>query len=94
MTAGGNCGWPSAEGVVYTGAKLGLQHQNKLLYADFSKNWTKELTCTSGYSSCGSEETFMTDVGGTTRLAQGPDGNLYAVSNTDNVIYKISRRLP
>jgi glucose/arabinose dehydrogenase len=25
-------------------------------------------------------------------IEQGPDGNLYVVSNTDNVIYKISRR--
>jgi hypothetical protein len=25
-------------------------------------------------------------------IEQGPDGNLYVVSNTDNAIYKISRR--
>ena len=25
-------------------------------------------------------------------IEQGPDGNLYVVSNTDNVIYRISRR--
>jgi len=27
-------------------------------------------------------------------IEQGPDGNLYVVSNTDNVIYKISRVSP
>jgi len=30
----------------------------------------------------------------TPSIEQGPDGNLYVVSNTDNVIYRISRRLP
>jgi glucose/arabinose dehydrogenase len=30
----------------------------------------------------------------TTDIRQGPDGNLYVVSNTDNVIYRISRTPP
>ena len=30
--------------------------------------------------------------GTTTAIEQGPDGNLYVVSLTDNTIYKISRR--
>ncbi len=33
-----------------------------------------------------------TGFGITPDIEQGPDGNLYVVSNTDNVIYKISRR--
>src|SRR5262249_56497768 len=32
-----------------------------------------------------------TGFGITTDIEQGPDGNLYVVSNTDNAIYKISR---
>lgn len=30
----------------------------------------------------------------TPSIEQGPDGNLYVVSNTDNTIYRISRRPP
>lgn len=35
-----------------------------------------------------------TGFGITTSIEQGPDGNLYVVSNTDNVIYRISRVPP
>jgi hypothetical protein len=35
-----------------------------------------------------------TGFGITPDIEQGPDGNLYVVSNTDNVIYKISRVTP
>jgi hypothetical protein len=35
-----------------------------------------------------------TNFGITTDIEQGPDGNLYVVSNTDNAIYKISRLNP
>lgn len=34
-----------------------------------------------------------TGFGITTDIVQGPDGNLYVVSNTDNAIYRISRNL-
>jgi glucose/arabinose dehydrogenase len=33
-----------------------------------------------------------TGFGTTTDIEQGPDGNLYVVSITDNAIYKISRK--
>jgi glucose/arabinose dehydrogenase len=35
-----------------------------------------------------------TGFGTTTSIEQGPDGNLYTVSLTDNAIYRISRRAP
>jgi hypothetical protein len=45
--------------------------------ADFNQDWIKELTCTSGYSSCGSAQMFDNQAGATVELLQGPDGNIY-----------------
>jgi glucose/arabinose dehydrogenase len=110
VTAGGNYGWPLAEGpqtfspcascvspiyayphngtyasitsvLVYTGSTFGTSFQNKVFIADFSQGWIQELTCTSGYSSCGSARMFDPGTGvlfdGPVELLQGPDGNIY-----------------
>ena len=66
--------------MVYTGSTFGPAWKNTLFFADFNQRWIKTLTCSSGFSSCGNEQLFMSDVGGTTRLAVGPDGNIYQLT--------------
>jgi VCBS repeat-containing protein len=120
VTAGGNYGWPNAEGVcpgpgvcapgsdfgsfvnpiyayphttdplfhngsitsviVYTGSLFGESYQNKVFIADYTLGWIKVLTCTSDYSSCGSETIFDNQAGTTVRLAQEADGDIYQLT--------------
>jgi glucose/arabinose dehydrogenase len=120
VTAGGNYGWPNAEGVcpgpgvcapasdfgsfvnpiyayphstdplfqngsitsviVYTGSLFGESYQNKVFIADFTLGWIKLLTCTSDYSSCGSETIFDNQAGATVKLAQEADGDIYQLT--------------
>ena len=48
---------------------------------------------TAKYSGTESETlTIGTGFGATPDIKQGPDGNLYVVSVTDNVVYQISRK--
>jgi hypothetical protein len=48
------------------------------LIADINQARIQQLTCTADYSSCGSPTAFTFGApGGTVKLAQGPDGNIY-----------------
>ena len=66
--------------LVYDGSAFGPAWKNTLFFADFSHRWIKTVTCTNGFTSCGNEQMFMSNVGGTTRLAVGPDGNIYQLT--------------
>jgi aldose sugar dehydrogenase len=63
---------------------------NLVFFADFNKGWIQVLDCTAGYASCGSASIFDAQAGQTTRLIQGPDGNIYQLTLDG----KISRIAP
>ena len=67
--------------MVYTGPGSAGGAQHTVLIADFNQGWVKQLTCTSDYSSCSSATMFNDAApGGTVKLAQGPDGNIYQLT--------------
>ena len=67
--------------MVYTGLGSAGGAQHTVLIADSNQGWVKQLTCTSDYSSSGSATTFNDAApGGTVKLAQGPDGNIYQLT--------------
>ncbi len=113
VTAGGNYGWPGAEGIctssctgkinpiytyahgagaaftsvlVYNGGTLGADYQNKVFIADLVKGWIKVLTCTPGFTSCGDAQDFDPQAGSTLVLAQGPDGNIYQLTYSGELV--------
>ena len=125
VTAGGNYGWPLAEGpcdgigttscstpssyvnpiyayphttggnsitavLAYTGSTAGASDQNKVYIADFNQGWIQVLTCTSGYSSCGTPIMFDDQAGRTVQLLQGPDGNIYQLTLADGQLSRIT----
>ncbi len=66
--------------MVYTGPGSAGAPQHTVLIADTNQRWIQQLTCTADYSSCGSPTTFTGAApGGTVKLDQGPDGNIYQV---------------
>jgi aldose sugar dehydrogenase len=131
VTAGGNYGWPFAEGVcpgtgmcapgvdfgsfvnpiyayphdptlplyqqasitsvlVYTNSLVGQTFQNKVFIADYTLGWIKVLTCTSDYSSCGSETMFDNQAGTTVKLAQEADGDIYQLTINPGQLLRIA----
>ena len=60
--------------LVYDGDAFGEQYDNAVFFADHNQQWVKVMKCDAGYTSCGTPITVISQAGGTTRLAQGPDG--------------------
>ena len=64
--------------MVYTGPGSAAAPQHTVLIADTNQRRIQQLTCNADYSSCGSPTTFNGAApGGTVKLDQGPDGNIY-----------------
>jgi aldose sugar dehydrogenase len=74
---------------VYTGPGSVKGSQHTVLIADFNQGWIKQLTCSSDYSSCGSETTFNAEAGKTVSLQQGPDGSIYQLT-IDGTLWRIA----
>jgi hypothetical protein len=67
--------------MVYTGLGSAGDSLHTVFIADNNQGWVKQLTCTSDYSSCGNATLFTSAAsGGTVKLAQGPDGNIYQLT--------------
>lgn len=66
--------------LVYDGDKFGPSYQNKVFIADYAQGWMKVLTFDSDFATFVSELTFDGQAGSTVKLAQGPDGNIYALT--------------
>src|SRR5262249_9526694 len=61
--------------MVYTGVGSAGGSQHTVFIADQSASFVQQLTCTSGYSSCGNATTFTAAAPGrTVQLEQGSDG--------------------
>ncbi len=75
--------------LVYDGGKFGNQYDNAVFFADHNQQWVKAMRCDAGYTSCGTPITVVSDGGGTTRLAQGPDGSIYQMT-LDGTLWRIA----
>ncbi len=76
--------------LVYTGDKFGDHYKNAVFFADHNRQWVKVMHCDAGYSSCGAPSTFIIQGGRTTRLEQGPDGNIYQLTYNDGTLWRIA----
>ena len=76
--------------LVYTGDKFGDRYENAVFFADHNRGWVKVMHCDAGYSSCGAPSTFIIQGGRTTRLEQGPDGNIYQLTYNDGTLWRIA----
>ncbi|MDT5111257.1 MAG: aldose sugar dehydrogenase [Mycobacterium sp.] len=64
--------------MVYTGLGSAGGSQHTVLISDFNRQWIKQLTLNSDYSSLISETLFTGAAPGqTNKLAQGPDSSIY-----------------
>ena len=86
---GGSGGSSITSIMVYDGDKFGDQYANAIFFADHNQKWVKVMKCDAGYTSCGAPTTIVSQAGGTTRLAQGPDGNIYQLT-IDGTLYRIT----
>ena len=86
---GGSGGSSITSIMVYDGDKFGDQYDNAIFFADHNQKWVKVMKCDAGYTSCGAPTTIISQAGGTTRLAQGPDGNIYQLT-LDGTLYRIT----
>ena len=86
---GGSGGSSITSIMVYDGDKFGDQYDNAIFFADHNQKWVKVMKCDAGYTSCGAPTTIVSQAGGTTRLAQGPDGNIYQLT-IDGTLYRIT----
>ena len=66
--------------LVYEGDGFGDRYENAVFFADHNREWVKVMHCDAGYTSCGAPSTFISQGGRTTRLEQGPDGNIYQLT--------------
>jgi aldose sugar dehydrogenase len=76
--------------LVYTGDGFGDHFDNAVFFADHNRQWVKVMHCDAGYSSCGAPSTFIVQMGRTTRLEQGPDGNIYQLTYDDGMLWRIA----
>ena len=75
--------------LVYEGDEFGERYENAVFFADHNREWVKVMHCDAGYSSCGAPSTFISQGGRTTRLEQGPDGNIYQLTY-DGKLHRIA----
>ena len=75
--------------LVYDGDTFGAQYDNAVFFADHNQQWVKAMQCDAGYTSCGTPITVVSQGGGTTRLAQGPDGSIYQMT-LDGTLWRIA----
>jgi aldose sugar dehydrogenase len=59
--------------------------QNSVFFADFNRGFIEQVTCTAGYSSCGSPSMFISNAGATDQLVEGPDGNIYQLTYLSDI---------
>ena len=76
--------------LVYQGDGFGDRYENAVFFADHNREWVKVMHCDAGYSSCGAPSTFISRGGRTTRLEQGPDGNIYQLTYSDGTLWRIA----
>jgi aldose sugar dehydrogenase len=75
--------------LVYDGDGFGEQYDNAIFFADHNQQRVKVMECDTGYTSCGTPITVIPKAGGTTRLAQGPDGDIYQLT-LDGTLWRIT----
>lgn len=75
---------------LFTSDAFGSEYENTVFVADYSLQWIRVLRFDETYSTVVSEDTFDTDAGTTVRLAEGPDGDLYALTIYPGVLSRIS----
>ena len=76
--------------LVYEGDGFGDRYNNAVFFADHNREWVKVMHCDAGYTSCGAPSTFISQGGRTTRLEQGPDGNIYQLTYRDGTLWRIA----
>jgi glucose/arabinose dehydrogenase len=86
---GGSGGSSITSVMVYDGDELGDQYDNAIFFADHNQQWVKVMKCDAGYTACGAPTTVISQAGGTTRLAQGPDGSIYQLT-LDGTLWRIA----
>jgi glucose/arabinose dehydrogenase len=86
---GGGDGSSITSVLVYDGDTFGAQYDNAVFFADHNQQWVKAMQCDAGYTSCGTPITVVSQGGGTTRLAQGPDGSIYQMT-LDGTLWRIA----
>jgi len=76
--------------LVYDGGTFGPSYQNKVFIADYTQGWLKVLTFDGDFATFVSSATFDGHAGSTVKLAQGPDGNIYALTISPGTLSVIS----
>lgn len=76
--------------LVYRGDGFEGRYDNAVFFADHNRGWVKVMHCDAGFTSCGAPSMFIPQAGRTTRLEQGPDGNIYQLTLSDGTLWRIS----